>query len=69
MSRNFFDFGDHSAVVGALAVLVFALGANFAYFVVKDFANKAESRERVDNQQVYQGQQKAKIPEVKNESR
>lgn len=51
MKRDFFDFGDHSAVIGALAVVAFVFAANLGFFLAREFG-KDPNRNSQNNQQV-----------------
>ena len=56
MKRQFFDFGDQWALVGALAVLAFVLAANVGYFVGRDISIKSELRNQQTHPSIHQRQ-------------
>ncbi|MBW4614219.1 MAG: hypothetical protein KME21_13295 [Desmonostoc vinosum HA7617-LM4] len=58
MKRQFFNFGDQSALVGALAVVALVLAANVGYFIGRDIGNKTKLPHEQTTQQIYQEQQK-----------
>lgn len=57
MKRNFFDFGDQSALVGALAVVAFVLAANLGYYIAREFGRNSEPTNQQTTQNLNQDQQ------------
>ncbi|QLE55858.1 hypothetical protein [Nostoc sp. TCL26-01] len=68
MKRHFFDFGDQSALVGALTVLAMVLAANFGYFIVRDIVKKSDTSHEQVSRQINQSQQNNR-PDVNDRSR
>lgn len=57
MKREWFNFGDQWAVIGALTVLALVLAANVGYFIGRDFGKKSESRNQEISRQINQEQE------------